>query len=168
MLKRYLILAAAAAFLAGCSSNPPVEGSGSGANSSANQGAQSAVAPVQAAGAGAEAQGPVGVPRVIYFDFNKYNIKPEYQSVVDAQGRFLATHPDRHVTLEGNTDPRGSAEYNLALGQKRADAVAHALELVGAQPNQVEAVSFGKENLASPGTTEADYAKDRRVEFHYR
>ena len=173
MLKRYLAVAAVAAFLAGCSSNPAVEGNASGAgtdNSSAlgSGSDQNSVASVQAGSGAAESQGPVGVGKVIYFDFDSSAIKPQYQGIVDGQARFLESNGNAHVTLEGNTDARGSREYNLALGQRRADSVRRALELVGASANQIEAVSFGKENPAVSGDTEEAYAQNRRVEFHYR
>lgn len=170
MLKRYFAAAAVAAFLAGCSSNPAVQGNGEGANAANGAGlnGQNAVTQVQAGTNATESQGPVGVSKVIYFAFDSYAIEPQYQPVVNAQANFLVNNPGASVTLEGNTDARGSREYNLALGQRRADAVKRALELDGVSDNQLEAVSFGKENPAVQGDTEAAYAKNRRVEFHYR
>jgi peptidoglycan-associated lipoprotein len=110
----------------------------------------------------------VGADRIIYFDFDSFVIKPEYQGVVDKQARFLRANTSRHVSLEGNTDERGSREYNLALGQKRAEAVQRALVLEGVSAGQIESVSFGAEKPADPGHDEAAWAKNRRVEFHYR
>ncbi|MBS0407811.1 MAG: peptidoglycan-associated lipoprotein Pal [Proteobacteria bacterium] len=179
MFKRYFMLAAMALslVLAGCGSDvkldQPAEGSstaaGAGAGGAQGQGAgQSSVTQVQADASAADKAGPVGVAKVIYFDYDSYTVKPDYQSVVDQHARFLQSRPNARLVLEGNTDQRGSREYNLALGQKRAEAVRRALTLVGASDNQIEAVSFGKEKPAVEGTSEEAYAKNRRVEFRYQ
>ena len=177
MLKRYMMVAALAVVLAGCGSNvkldPPVQGSGTsstGASTGAeSQGAgQSTVTQVQAGSSAADAAGPAGVARVIYFDYDSFSVKPEYQSVVDQHARFLQSNKGRSISLEGNTDERGSREYNLALGQKRAEAVRRAMTLVGANDAQIEAVSFGEEKPAVQGSSEEAYAKNRRVEIRYR
>lgn len=176
MMKRYLMVAVLSAVLAGCGSNvkldPPIQGSdassttGSGADA---QGAgQSTVTQVQAGGAGGDAAGPAGVARVIYFDYDSFTVKPEYQGAVDQHARFLQSNKGRTISLEGNTDERGSREYNLALGQKRAEAVRRAMTLVGASDAQIEAVSFGEEKPAVQGSSEDAYAKNRRVEVRYR
>ncbi len=177
MIKRYLMVAAFAAVLAGCGSNvkldPPIEGSGADATSTgqgaAGQGAgQSTVTQVQAGPSGADAAGPAGVGRVIYFDFDSFTVKSEYQPLVDQHARFLQSNRGRSVAVEGHTDERGSREYNLALGQKRAEAVRRALTLVGATDAQVEAVSFGEEKPAATGASEDAYSQNRRVEIRYR
>ena len=179
MFKRYFMLAAMALslVLAGCGSDvkldQPAEGSstaaGAGAGGAQGQGAgQSSVTQVQADASAADKAGPVGVAKVIYFDYDSYTVKPDYQSVVDQHARFLQSRPNARLVLEGNTDQRGSREYNLALGQKRAEAVRRALTLVGASDNQIEAVSFGTEKPAVEGTSEEAYAKNRRVEFRYQ
>ena len=123
---------------------------------------------MQAGASAADKAGPVGVAKVIYFDYDSYTVKPDYQSVIDQHARFLQSRPNARLVLEGNTDQRGSREYNLALGQKRAEAVRRALTLVGANDSQIEAVSFGKEKPAVEGTSEEAYAKNRRVEFRYQ
>jgi peptidoglycan-associated lipoprotein len=110
---------------------------------------------------------PANVGRVVYFDFDSFVIKPQYRDLIAQQARYLQSHPASHVTLEGNTDERGSREYNLALGQKRSEAVQHALTLEGASNGQIESVSFGAEKPADPSHDEAAYAKNRRVEFRY-
>lgn len=178
MMKRYLMVAALAMVLAGCGSNvkldPPIQGSsttdanGGGAGATGQGAGQSTVTPVQAGGPGADAQGPVGVGRVILFDFDSFVVKPEYQGLVDQHARFLQANRGRSVSLEGHTDERGSREYNLALGQKRAEAVRRALTLVGATDAQIEAVSFGEEKPAVAGSTEEAYSQNRRVELRYR
>ena len=180
MIKRYLMVAALAAVLAGCGSNvkldPPIQGSGADATATQGAGAgaagagagQSAVTQVQAGPAGADAAGPAGVGRVIYFDFDSFTVKPEYQGLVDQHARFLQGNRGRSVAVEGHTDERGSREYNLALGQKRAEAVRRALTLVGATDAQIEAVSFGEEKPAAMGASEDAYSQNRRVEIRYR
>ena len=179
MFKRLfmLIAMATALVLAGCGSDvkldQPAEGSstaaGAGAGGAQGQGTgQSSVTQVQAGASAADKAGPVGVAKVIYFDYDSYVVKPEFQSVVDQHARFLRAHPNARLVLEGNTDQRGSREYNLALGQKRAEAVRRALTLVGASDGQIEAVSFGKEKPAVEGNSEEAYAQNRRVEFRYQ
>ena len=180
MMKRYLMVAALAAVLAGCGSNvkldPPIQGSGADATATQGAGAgaagagagQSTVTQVQAGPAGADAAGPAGVGRVIYFDFDSFTVKPEYQGLVDQHARVLQGNRGRSVAVEGHTDERGSREYNLALGQKRAEAVRRALTLVGATDAQIEAVSFGEEKPAAMGASEDAYSQNRRVEIRYR
>ena len=178
-MKRYLMVAALAAVLAGCSSgvklDPPIQGSGTtGADASATTGAtgqgagQSTVTQVQAGSVGADAAGPAGVGRVIYFDFDSFSVKPEYQSLVDQHARFLQGNRGRSVAVEGHTDERGSREYNLALGQKRAEAVRRSLGLLGVSDGQMEAISYGKEKPAVQGSSEDARAQNRRVELSYR
>lgn len=128
--------------------------------------AQSAVASVQAPVVDNLGPGP-NVARSVYFAFDKYLVQDQYRPVVEANAQYLASHPKVHVQVQGNTDARGSREYNLALGQKRADAVIKAMALLGAQPAQMEAISFGKEKPKALGTTPADYAENRRADIVY-
>lgn len=109
-----------------------------------------------------------GLPRVVYFDYDSYVVKDEYRSVAEANAKALAADRTRRASIAGHTDERGGAEYNLALGQKRAEAVARSLTLLGATEGQVEAVSFGKERPAVQGEGEATWAKNRRAEINYR
>jgi len=95
-------------------------------------------------------------------------VKSEFQSAIEAHAQFLKANPKAKVSLEGHTDERGGREYNLALGQKRADAVRQSLSLLGVQESQVESVSFGKEKPAAQGSDESAFAKNRRAEFFYR
>lgn len=106
--------------------------------------------------------------RVVYFDFDSFVLRTEALPVIEAHAKFLKANPARKVNLEGHTDERGGREYNLALGQKRAEAVRQALALQGVVDAQMEAVSFGKEKPAVQGSTEDAMAKNRRVEFTYR
>ncbi len=113
-------------------------------------------------------QPPVGVARVVYFDYDSFVIKPEFASLLEAHARHLKADNRRRIALEGHTDERGGREYNLALGQKRAEAVRRALGLLGVSDAQMEAVSFGEEKPAAEGGDEAAFAKNRRVEISYR
>ncbi len=126
------------------------------------------VTPVAIAGLNSLATGPAGVTKVIYFDYDSFAIKPEFQGAVEAHARYLAANRARKLAVEGHTDERGGREYNLALGQKRAEAVRRALGLLGVTDAQVEAVSFGKEKPADTGSDEAAFAKNRRAEMNYR
>jgi peptidoglycan-associated lipoprotein len=106
--------------------------------------------------------------RSVYFDFDSYAVKSDYQAVLEAHAGYLKSHPDRHVLLQGNTDERGTTEYNLALGQKRAEAVRRALSLLGVPDSQMEAVSLGKEKPAASGHDEDAYAQNRRTDLVYQ
>ena len=110
---------------------------------------------------------PTG-PRLVYFDYDSFVIKPEYQAVIEAQARYLKADKNRKAAIEGHTDERGGREYNLALGQKRSEAVRRALGLLGVPDAQVEAVSFGKEKPSVQGSDEASMAQNRRAEISYR
>jgi len=105
--------------------------------------------------------------RVIYFDFDKSDIKPEYNDIITAHARALTAHPDLKIKLEGNTDERGTREYNIGLGERRAQAVRRALMLQGVTDSQVTTVSYGSERPAVEGDDEAAWAKNRRVEMVY-
>jgi peptidoglycan-associated lipoprotein len=106
--------------------------------------------------------------RVVYFDYDSFVIRSEFQSVIEAHAKYLGADKSRKVVIEGHTDERGGREYNLALGQKRAEAVRKALSLLGVSEAQLEAVSFGKEKPAVQGGTEAAMEKNRRAEISYR
>ncbi|ALV61655.1 MULTISPECIES: peptidoglycan-associated lipoprotein Pal [Burkholderia cepacia complex] len=106
--------------------------------------------------------------RSIYFDFDNYEVKPEYQSLLQAHADYLRLHPGRHVLIQGNTDERGTSEYNLALGERRSQAVLRTLETLGVPDSQIEAVSFGKEKPVALGHDEASWAQNRRADIVYR
>jgi peptidoglycan-associated lipoprotein len=105
--------------------------------------------------------------RSIYFDLDSFVVKDEFKSVIDAHSQYLIAHPDRKVIIQGNTDERGGSEYNLALGQKRAEAVRRALSLLGVPDGQMEAVSFGKEKPKATGRDESAWAENRRADIAY-
>jgi peptidoglycan-associated lipoprotein len=125
------------------------------------------------ANANANANDPLNDPssvlakRSIYFDVDSYVVKDEFNAVIDAHGKYLVSRPDRKVLIQGNTDERGGSEYNLALGQKRADAVRRALALKGVPDSQMEAVSFGKEKPKALGSTEEAWKENRRADIAY-
>ena len=127
-----------------------------------------AVDPVEIFSSGQGAAGPSGVAKVIYFDYDSFTIRPEFQGAVEGHAKYMAANKTRRLAVEGHTDERGGREYNLALGQKRAESVRRALGLLGVTDAQVEAVSFGKEKPAEAGTDEASLAKNRRAELTYR
>jgi peptidoglycan-associated lipoprotein len=127
-----------------------------------------AVAPVEIRSADSAGAGPAGVARVIYFDYDSFTVRSEFQSAVDAHSRFLTSNKVRKIAIEGHTDERGGREYNLALGQKRAEAVRRSMTLLGVAESQIEAVSLGEEKPAQTGSTEEAYARNRRAELNYR
>ncbi|WP_233864255.1 peptidoglycan-associated lipoprotein Pal [Paraburkholderia adhaesiva] len=106
--------------------------------------------------------------RSVYFDFDSYVVRDEFQSVLQAHAQYLKAHPERHVLIQGNTDERGTSEYNLALGQRRAEAVRRALSLMGVPDSQMEAVSLGKEKPVALGHDEASWAQNRRADLVYQ
>ncbi|HEY4215132.1 MAG TPA: peptidoglycan-associated lipoprotein Pal [Steroidobacteraceae bacterium] len=172
MQRTLIALLILAVGLAGCSSKkpkptpppPPAE----------------ATAGTEASGAGGANAGSVGsddetagpqagllAKRVIYFDFDNSEIKGEGTDIVAAHAKYLAANPTARVRLEGNTDERGSREYNIGLGERRAQAVRRALLLQGASDGELSTVSYGEERPATPGNDETAWAKNRRVEIVY-
>ncbi len=111
--------------------------------------------------------GPLGSQRIIYFDYDKSDIRSEYAEVVAAHGKFLASNAAVHVRLEGHSDERGTREYNIGLGERRAQTVRRALALQGVQESQISTVSYGEERPAALGSDENAYSKNRRVEIVY-
>jgi len=105
--------------------------------------------------------------RSVYFDFDSYVVKDEVKPVIEAHSQYLIKNTDRKIVIQGNTDERGGSEYNLALGQKRAEAVRRALNLLGVADSQIEAVSFGKEKPKATGSNEAAWAENRRADIVY-
>ena len=175
-LHRHLLAAIAAASLAACSSVPldsqaPVESrtgttSGTGAGTGGASSSQTRVAPVDVTGT--SNVNFTNLPRIVYFDFDSYVVKDQYRPVIEANAKALTTNRKMHMAVEGHTDDRGSSEYNLALGQRRAEAVVKSLTLLGADQTQLEAVSFGKERPAVQGENEEAWAKNRRAELASR
>ena len=110
---------------------------------------------------------PLGM-KVIYFDYDKSEIRDEYQPIIEAHATYLAAKPGASIALEGHTDERGSREYNLGLGERRAQAVSRVLGLLGAADEQIGMVSYGEEQPAAEGHDESAWRLNRRVEIVYR
>lgn len=132
-----------------------------------NRTADSAVAPIVTT-APQGRTGPANVAHIVYFDFDSYTVRPSDRSIIESHAQWLNSHPGLKLMLQGHTDVRGGTEYNLALGQKRAESVRKNLELLGVQARDVEPVSYGKERLADPASNEAAHQRNRRVEFSYQ
>ena len=170
-MKKFLLLLSLIAVLSGCASGvkldevPVDDRSGSGSAGAAGVNGLDARG---LNGMNGIKPGPAGVASVIYFDYDSYSVKPEFQSVLDAHARFLRADKTRRVNIEGHTDERGGREYNLSLGQKRSEAVRRALAVLGVPDSQMEAVSYGKEKPAVQGNDESAFAKNRRAEMTYR
>ena len=180
MLMRALSVAVVISALAACSSgvklnDVPVEdksanavnssalGNGSSSASALGQNNVAGVMTDKGAGAG---MGPAG-SNTVFFDYDSFTLKSEARSVIEKNAQFLQANKQSKAMLEGHTDERGGREYNLALGQKRAEAGRRALTLLGVSESQIEAVSFGKEKPAATGSDEAALAKNRRVEIKF-
>ena len=180
---RSLQLAAAStllmALMAGCGSSvnlndaPVADRTGTAVDGSANAGsgaASGSARPVASVGADTQQLGepPASVSRIIYFAYDSYLVQPEFAATLEAHAKFLKQDAKRRVILQGHTDERGGREYNLALGQKRAEAVRRSLNVLGVDDAQQEAVSYGEEKPAVTGSDESAFAKNRRVELSYR
>ncbi|TAK92450.1 MAG: peptidoglycan-associated lipoprotein Pal [Burkholderiaceae bacterium] len=171
-LNKTALLALIGLALAACSNVPlnepkaKIEDRSSGNNStSAND--QTKVAPVSAADPLMDANSPLAT-RSIYFDYDSFVIKSEFNATINAHAKYLTANPGRKIAIEGNTDERGSREYNLALGQKRAEAVRKALAALGVAEGQMEAVSFGEEKPRAQGNDEAAWKENRRADINYK
>lgn len=183
-MKRFLVVVGLVAMLSACGSavkldNVPVEDrSGTAAGSSSGLSENGGKSDGSAVGKGSVASVDLSksgqdaamqaTARIVYFDYDSFVIRPEFQSVIEAHAKYIRADKGRKVVIEGHTDERGGREYNLALGQKRAEAVRKALSLLGVTEAQLEAVSFGKEKPSATGTSEAAMEKNRRAEISYR
>jgi len=180
-MRNFAVAAFVALFLAGCSTQPsqptaPIDergttpGAATGAPGAATSGAGTGgVNGVPGAGTGvgigaSALRDPNSIlsKRSVFFDFDSFIVKDEYKPLVEAHARYLAGNRQARATIQGNTDERGSREYNIALGQRRADAMKRMMTLLGAQDAQVETVSFGKEKPRNSGHDEAAWAQNRR------
>ncbi len=173
-MKKLLIPALLSALIFGCSSTP-IPDEGTGAPVESRSGSSSGVAPVIAGGVDAN-----GLPREltdpkstlaqrsIYFDLDSYEVKGEYKDLVASHAKYLVANRGFKVLLQGNTDERGSREYNLSLGQKRSDAVKRSLVLLGAKEEQVESVSLGEEKPKNAGHDDSAWAENRRADILYK
>jgi len=179
-IERLLIATAAIAILAGCASTPLEEKAAPVAEKSvpAPPPAPTTPAPdaraVQRVDTAPKEIDPLTDPnsalakKSVFFEFDRFEVRSEFQPLVEAHGRYLASTKQRHIVIEGNADERGSREYNLALGQKRADAVKSRLTLLGATDSQIETISYGEERPKATGHTEGDWAQNRRADIVYK
>src|SRR5215469_15216991 len=153
------------------STNAPAPADQSGTTGGADQNAANAANAAQVAnGTAPGVEGPVGGQldtKTIYFDFDSSQIKPDYNAILAAHAKYLSSNPSVRVRLEGNTDERGTREYNIGLGERRAQAVRQALMLQGVADAQITTVSYGEERPAVTGHAEAAWSKNRRVEIVY-
>ena len=178
-MKKIVLAAIAAAFLAGCQTTPttaPVEDKSAAGDPAAAAAAGAATSGTSTAGvsgttnAGADPRkDPKNIlyQRSIYFEFDSFTVMDQYKPLVEAHGRYLAQNRNAKLAIQGHADERGSREYNIALGQKRADSVKRMMLLLGAQESQIEAVSFGEEKPKNPGHDESSWAENRRVDLVY-
>jgi peptidoglycan-associated lipoprotein len=146
---------------------PSGSASGGGVEGKALDGS---VSGAKAGAAGADPRKDPASPlskRSLYFDYDSNVVKDDYRPMIEAHAAWLVSHKDAKIVLQGNTDGRGTSEYNLALGQRRAEAVRKAMSVLGAGDAQLEAVSFGKEKPRAVGDTEQAYAENRRVDIVY-
>ncbi len=171
-MKKTILALAVTGLLAACSSTPPASTAAPAAEKTAAPAAVAPAAPapepVKQALYPAKGVGGALGQRGIYYDFDKYAVKDQYKPVVDAHGDFLLSHSAAKVTLQGNCDERGSREYNLGLGQRRADSVRKVLAAKGVKDSQMETVSYGKEKPRNPGHNEAAWAENRRTDIVYQ
>jgi len=185
-MRKLFLAAIATVFLAGCASQEtqpeaPIDDKGAatapaggGTSTSgvggAGVGGTSASGAVAGAGTGTSPlRDPANIlsKRTVYFDFDSFVVKDEFRPLVEAHARYLVANRSARMTIQGNTDERGSREYNIALGQRRADAIKRMMTLLGAQEAQIETVSFGKEKPRNPGHEEAAWAENRRGDILY-
>lgn len=180
-MKRILTVILATAILAACSSSPTKEqdsasvedrgGSPPPAPKSPTAGGPgTSTSPLDGKGvSGNPLKDPSNVlsKRSIYFELDSNVVKEEFKPLVAAHARYLQQNPAQKMTVQGNADERGSREYNLALGQRRADAVKQMMQLLGAKSDQIETVSFGEEKPKSTGHDEASWSENRRADLAY-
>ena len=185
-MNRLIVATAFVALLAGCQTQPttqdaaPVEdrsaattpGAGAstaGAGSGGVSGTQQGATRPGAGTSGNPLRDPANIlsRRSVFFDYDSFTVRDEFRPLIEAHGRYLSQNRTARMTIQGNTDERGSREYNIALGQKRADAVKRMMTLLGAQDGQIETVSFGKEKPKNGGHDEAAWAENRRDDFVY-
>ncbi len=177
MKKKSLKLFAASGLLAlltACSSTvplnePKVENKSSGTAGTSAASTDPRAVPTVTPGNMDPLNDPQGVlaKRSVYFDFDSFAVKNDYRDLVTNHAKYVAANPNRKIVIQGNTDERGGAEYNLALGQRRADAVKTLMLSLGVKESQVETVSFGKEKPKATGSNEAAWAENRRADIVY-
>jgi peptidoglycan-associated lipoprotein len=181
---KFFLAVLGAAALAGCSSTPetvaPVESRTSTTTTTPDAGTSTSgvsTSPGASAstmpGATATGANPLRDPRSplsrreIFYDYDSFTVRDEYKPLLEAHAAYLKQNRNARIKVEGNTDERGSREYNLALGQKRSESVKRVLTLLGVNESQIETVSFGEEKPKNPASNEAAYAENRRCDLAY-
>lgn len=173
-ITKYITMCIAIGLLAACSSGPKVDDAALAVKTIEQAPAVVAVAPPESkvvqvvVPAHLDPQSALSKNRSIFFEFDDFSVRKEYISVVENHSKYLSTNTKLTVRVEGNADERGGREYNLALGQKRAEAVTRAMKLMGSKDVQIEAVSFGSEKPKAAGHDEASWAQNRRVDITYQ
>ena len=171
---KLFVAAISLALLAGCATKPEQKadaGVASGGASSASSASGASVATPKSADANARELARKRISSIepaVYFDFDKFDIKPQFHNTVSAYGNYMAVVKEAKILVEGNADERGTVEYNLALGQKRAEAVSIALQAIGANADNIEAISNGEEKPRNRGKSDAAYAENRRADLIVR
>jgi len=179
-LRTITILAASIAFLAACSSTPPVAQTPSVSVPAPTPAPVPKQAPVPVTVSVAppkpeavvlpsylDPKSAISTQRSFYFDYDIFAVKPEFAQMLEMHGKFLAANPKVSIRVQGNADERGSSEYNLALGQKRADTIVRALKVYGVKDSQMESISFGREKPKALGHDESAWSQNRRVDLEY-
>lgn len=170
-----LSIALSIGLLAACSSQPPApeQGPAGVTDGKAGMPGTGTTAPITTGGIDPNSLAALKDPnsavykRSVFFDYDQFLIKDEFKALVEAHGKFLVANPKLKMLIQGNADERGSREYNLALGQKRADAIKRALLVHGAKEDQIESVSLGEEKPRCTEQTEACWAQNRRGDMLY-
>jgi peptidoglycan-associated lipoprotein len=180
-IKLFIAAFAVVASLSGCATSDDAQSvavedkssiaAGSRSAAAASTGVSGGIGAGQSLGSNAGAAANSGRPdlkRSVYYEFDRYDVKPEYRGLVETHARWLRANPAARLTIEGNTDERGSREYNVALGQRRAESVTSLMVTMGVKPERIEAVSFGKEKPRSEGHDESAWSENRRSDFATR
>jgi len=177
-MRNFVFAAMLTVVLAGCQTTPTTESAAPVEDKSATATTPGGASTSGTAGAGVSgtstgSANPLRDPnnilskRSVYFDFDSYVVRDEFKPLVEAHAKYLQSNRNARMTIQGNADERGSHEYNLALGQRRADAVKRMMTLIGAGDSQVETVSFGKEKPRNPGHDEVAWAENHRDDMVY-
>lgn len=178
-MKKFLMVAMMSGVLAACSSEPTKEQEPAPVTDQKGENvSRPPVKPVEPSTKGATGNEALGAElkdpnnilskRSIYFDYDSNLVKDEFKPIVTAHARYLQQHPTAKMRIEGNADDRGSREYNLALGQRRSDAVKQMMQLLGAKADQIETVSFGEEKPKCTEAAESCWSKNRRGDIAYQ
>ncbi|HEY2630215.1 MAG TPA: peptidoglycan-associated lipoprotein Pal [Usitatibacter sp.] len=171
-MKKLALYVALAVVAAACASketktDTPVADKSTGAQPPSTNAGNSTVRPTPPQGQVTGMSDPLLVKKSVYFDFDSNSVKDEYRGMIQAHSRLLSDNRDKKVRIEGNCDERGSREYNLALGQRRAEAVKKVMTVLGVADGRVETISYGEEKPVSMGHDEAAWAQNRRADIKY-